>query len=118
MKIEDLYNRYGPMVIRRCRHLLKDEHDALDVAQDVFVRLLQREGGTADITYPSSMLYRIATNLCLNRIRDSKLEPLSIGSRVSTTTRALTTRGPLSVGFSESTTNSLERWLFYTLSME
>lgn len=78
MNIEDLYNRYGPMVIRRCRHLLKDEQETLDVAQDVFVRLLQRKGGVEDITYPSSMLYRIATNLCLNRIRDRRLEPLAV----------------------------------------
>ena len=78
MNIEDLYNRYGPMVIRRCRHLLKDEQETLDVAQDVFVRLLQRKAGVEDIAYPSSMLYRIATNLCLNRIRDRRLEPLAV----------------------------------------
>jgi RNA polymerase sigma-70 factor (ECF subfamily) len=78
MNIEDLYNRYGPMVIRRCKHLLKDEHEALDVAQDVFVRLLRRKEGVDDITYPSSMLYRIATNLCLNRIRDGRLEPQTV----------------------------------------
>ena len=78
MNIEDLYNRYGPMVIRRCRHLLKDEQEALDIAQDVFVRLLQRKEGAENITYPSSMLYRIATNLCLNQIRDRRLEPLAV----------------------------------------
>jgi RNA polymerase sigma factor (sigma-70 family) len=78
MKIEDLYNRYGPMVIRRCRHLLKDEDEAMDVAQDVFVRLLRRKEGVTDVTYPSSLLYRIATNLCLNRIRDRKLAPIAV----------------------------------------
>jgi RNA polymerase sigma-70 factor (ECF subfamily) len=57
------------MVIRRCRQLLRDEQEALDAAQDVFVRLLDgRERLRAD--YPSSLLYRMATNLCLNRRRD------------------------------------------------
>jgi len=78
MDIEDLYNRYGPMVIRRCRHLLKDEDEALDVAQDVFVRRLKRKEGVSDVSYPSSLLYRIATNLCLNRIRDSKNDPTPV----------------------------------------
>jgi len=35
----------------------------------VFVRLLERRE-RLDARYPSSLLYRIATNLCLNRIRD------------------------------------------------
>lgn len=74
MDIEALYQRYGPMVMRRCRQLLKDEDDALDVTQDVFVRLL-RHRHRLNADYPSSLLYRIATNLCLNRIRDRRRRP-------------------------------------------
>jgi RNA polymerase sigma-70 factor (ECF subfamily) len=59
------------MVMRRCRQLLKDENEALDITQDVFVQLLKR-GNRLKVKYPSSLLYRIATNLCLNRIRDHK----------------------------------------------
>ena len=74
MDIEELYRRYGPMVMRRCRQLLRDEERAMDATQDVFVQLIQRqERMTAD--YPSSLLYRMATNLCLNRIRDGKRRP-------------------------------------------
>ena len=69
--VEGLYERYGPMVLRRCRRLLRDEQEALDVAQDVFVRLLERRDRLSD-RHPSSLLFRIATNLCLNRIRDSR----------------------------------------------
>ena len=71
MDVDTLYRRYGPMVLRRCRQLLCDEDQALDVTQDVFVRLLtRRDRLRADA--PSSLLYRIATNLCLNRIRDTQ----------------------------------------------
>lgn len=71
MDVEGLYRRYGPMVMRRCRQLLKDEEQALDVTQDVFVRLLQNQGRLKE-EFPSSLLYRIATNLCLNRLRDQQ----------------------------------------------
>ena len=66
--------RYGPMVLRRCRQLLRDEDEALDACQDVFVRLLERRT-RLEARYPSSLLYRIATNVCLNRIRDRRRKP-------------------------------------------
>jgi RNA polymerase sigma-70 factor (ECF subfamily) len=69
-----LSQRYGPMVLRRCRRLLRDEEEALDACQDVFVRVLERRG-RLDARYPSSLLFRIATNVCLNRIRDRSRRP-------------------------------------------
>ena len=71
MDVERLYRRYGPMVIRRCRHLLGDDEEARDAAQDVFVKLLMEQGRLREDA-PSSLLYRMATNLCLNRIRDPR----------------------------------------------
>lgn len=69
--IEAYYARYGPMVLRRCRRLLKDEQSAYDAMQEVFLKvLLARDRLTG--TYPSALLYRMATNLCLNRIRDER----------------------------------------------
>jgi len=69
--VERLCERYGPMVYRRCLRLLRDKDEAMDACQDVFVRVLERRA-TLDVRYPSSLLYRIATNHCLNRIRDRK----------------------------------------------
>lgn len=71
LDVEDLAERYGPMVLRRCRKLLRDEDEAMDATQDVFVKLLEHRQ-ELQARYPSSLLYRIATNLCLNRIRDRK----------------------------------------------
>ena len=66
--VDALYQKYGPMVLRRCRRILGDDDEALDVMQEVFVRVwTHRE--TLDVTYPSSLLFRIATNLSLNRLR-------------------------------------------------
>jgi RNA polymerase sigma-70 factor (ECF subfamily) len=69
--VEQLYRRYAPMVLRRCRQLLGSEEQAVDAMQDVFVRLLANRGRLHG-RYPSSLLYRIATNICLNVIRERK----------------------------------------------
>ncbi len=62
------------MVLRRCRALLKDEEMARDAMHDVFVKLLDKEK-ELDARAPSSLLYRIATNTCLNVIRARKSRP-------------------------------------------
>ena len=69
--VNDYYRRYGPMVLRRCRRLLTDEEEAVDAMQDTFVKLLKNQRRLSGQA-PSSLLYRIATNTCLNRIRDRK----------------------------------------------
>ena len=72
--VEELYTRYGPMVLRRCRQMLRDEEAAVEAMQDTFVQILRRQG-RLQIQHPSSMLYRVATNTCLNRIRSRKRRP-------------------------------------------
>jgi len=54
--------------------MLGDEDQALDACQDVFVRVVQQRARLND-RYPSSLLYRIATNVCLNRLRDRRRDP-------------------------------------------
>lgn len=69
--VEAYYRTYGPMVLRRCRFLLRDEERALDATQEVFVKLLERGERMRD-EFPSSLLYRIATNVCLNMLRSER----------------------------------------------
>jgi RNA polymerase sigma-70 factor (ECF subfamily) len=76
LDVEALSRRYGPMVLRRCRFLLRNDDEALDACQDVFLRLVERQRWL-DARYPSSLLYRIATNVCLNRLRDQGRRPES-----------------------------------------
>ena len=83
------------MVLRRCRRLLGNEDEALDACQDVFVRLIeQRERLTGD--FPSSLLYRIATNVCLNRIRDRGRRPTTPDEALLSTLATLGTAGAAS----------------------
>lgn len=72
--VDDLARLYGPMVLRRCRRLLRDEDEAMDACQDVFVRLLERRDRLR-VQYPSGLLYRMATNVCLSRIRTRQRRP-------------------------------------------
>ena len=71
-----MYRTYAPMVLRRCRFLLKDEAEALDIMQDVFIRILARKDAV-DLSSPSSLLWNSATRLCLNRIRDKARRGIS-----------------------------------------
>ena len=72
--VQALYESHGPMVLRRCRSLLRDEDRALDAMQDVFVLLLRNDARlVADA--PASLLLRMATNVCLNRIRSTARKP-------------------------------------------
>jgi RNA polymerase sigma-70 factor (ECF subfamily) len=72
--VEQLYERYGPMVLRRCKKLLRDEARALDAMQDVFVLVLRHQH-RLDEKSGSSLLYTLATNVCLNALRGSRRKP-------------------------------------------
>lgn len=69
--VESYYERYAPMVFRRCRTLLRDTSRAEDAMQEVFLKLIDYRERLLD-AYPSSLLYRMATNVCLNMIRSEK----------------------------------------------
>jgi RNA polymerase sigma-70 factor (ECF subfamily) len=74
LDIESSFERYGAMVMRRCHALLRDEGEAQDAMQDVFVALLRREERLHDEA-PAALLLRVATNICLNRLRSRRRRP-------------------------------------------
>ena len=72
--IESLYGALGPMVLRRCRRLLRDEQKAEDAMHDVFVEILRRKDALDDRA-PAALLLKTATNVCLNRLRTQRRHP-------------------------------------------
>jgi RNA polymerase sigma-70 factor (ECF subfamily) len=72
--IESFYRSYGPLVLRRCRHLLRDEAKAVDAMHDVFVEILRRKD-SLDASSPAGLLLTTATHVCLNRIRGERRKP-------------------------------------------
>jgi len=69
------------MVLRRCRYILKDEEAAVDAMQDVFVQVLRKQEKLTTEA-PSSLLYTIATNICLNKIRSANRRRETAGDSV------------------------------------
>jgi RNA polymerase sigma-70 factor, ECF subfamily len=74
LDIEEHYRRFGPMVLRRCRTLLRNDAQAEDAMHDVFVALLRAEDRLRDEA-PAGLLLRVATNVCLNRLRGLRRRP-------------------------------------------
>ena len=66
----DLYRRYGPVIYSRCRALLHDGAAAEDATQETFVRVRQHLSRAPDGDTALFWIYRIATNYCLNQIRN------------------------------------------------
>ena len=69
-KAAELYRTYGPAVYRRCLKLLRDREAARDATQEVFVKLVRDIAKLDDPAIVLPWLYRVATNHCLNLIRD------------------------------------------------
>ena len=69
--LTELYTKHGSRVYARCLYLLRDKEEARDAMHDVFVQLLShRERLSAEA--PASLLWQIATRICLNRIRGAR----------------------------------------------
>jgi RNA polymerase sigma-70 factor (ECF subfamily) len=79
MELEGLYGKYAPMVYRRCYSMLKDDAEAQDMVQEVFLRIYERMD-SLDLSQPSSLLWNTATRLCLNRIRDKHRHGVDVDS--------------------------------------
>ena len=88
LDIEEHYRRFGPMVLRRCRTLLRNDAQAEDAMHDVFVAVLRAEDRLRDEA-PAGLLLRVATNVCLNRLRAVRRRPEvtddALLSRIATT---------------------------------
>lgn len=72
--VESLYRSYGPMVLRRCRKLLRDETKAVDAMHDVFVEILKRNETLHDGA-PAGLLLQTTTHVCLNKKRAERRRP-------------------------------------------
>lgn len=70
--LAELYEKHAAQVYGRCRWLLRDEHDARDALQEVFVKALRSLDDFRGAASPSTWLLKIATHHCLNQLRARK----------------------------------------------
>lgn len=66
---ESLYEDWRGRLMQFCRQLLRHAHDAEEVVQDVFTRLLIHDGRYALDVDPGVLLFRLARNRCIDVLR-------------------------------------------------
>jgi len=66
---ETLYRTHHAHVLRLCRLLLKDPHEADDVSQEVFLKLLREHAANGRAMVWRAWLTRVTVNACRDRRR-------------------------------------------------
>ena len=71
LDLAELYTRHGGMVLRRVRRFFKDPVEAEEVLHEVFLRALEKQDSYRAEASPTTWLYQMTTNHCLNRLRNA-----------------------------------------------
>lgn len=71
-RVAALYREHGGALHVRCRRLLGDAVAAEDILQEVFCRVQRHVAHVPDGREALAWLSRVATNLCLNHLRDNR----------------------------------------------
>jgi len=67
-----LVREYARHVHAVAYSIVRDHHDAEDIAQETFLRVLRQKSPLAEVENPRAWLGRIAYNLSLDKVRDRK----------------------------------------------
>jgi RNA polymerase sigma factor (sigma-70 family) len=70
--IREIYERYGPIIYRRCLSILGTEEAAQDALQETLARVIRSWDSFRGESSPLTWMYRSSTNWCLNQIRNRK----------------------------------------------
>ncbi len=71
--LEEIYNEYYPQIVLHLRRRFGDLISPEDLAQEVFVALLQTED-FREVEYPTTWIYRLADNKAIDKIRTRHAE--------------------------------------------
>jgi RNA polymerase sigma-70 factor (ECF subfamily) len=82
--VEQHYREHGHMVLRRARALLREEQDAREVLQEVFMSLLDRPEQFEQRSSITTWLYVVTTNACLTRMRNQRTRQRLVDERADT----------------------------------
>ncbi len=75
-----LIAKHRARLIRTATNILRDRHEAEDVAQEAFLKGFRELSRLRDDRAFSSYLYRICVRLCMDRLRSRKPEPAEFDS--------------------------------------
>ena len=74
--VDALYTRYGRIIYARCFRILREREAAEDATQETFLRVCRHIERAPDDREVLRWIFRIATNYCLNEIRNQKRRPI------------------------------------------
>lgn len=80
--ITSLYRSHGDQVWRRARAILRNDDDARDLVQEVFLWLWTNPGAFRGQSAPSTYLYAATTRAALTRLRDARNRARLLDERV------------------------------------
>ncbi len=69
-----LYRKYAGKVYGKCLSILKDEDEARDAVQDIFVKIMLNMASFGEKAQFSTWIYSITYNFCIDTIRKKKKE--------------------------------------------
>lgn len=78
--VNELYDRYADMLYRIALSNMQNDHDALDIIHDVFVKYLSKCPKFKDETHEKAWFIRVTVNRCYDVLRHQKIRnhvPLS-----------------------------------------
>jgi RNA polymerase sigma factor (sigma-70 family) len=71
---EEIIGRYSRKVYGLCYRMLRDQEEARDMAQDVFVRVYTKRRSFKGKSSLYTWIYRIAVNMCLSSLKKRKVQ--------------------------------------------
>jgi RNA polymerase sigma-70 factor (ECF subfamily) len=71
-ELAELYRRHAPVLHRRCASIVGNPDEAHDLVQETFARYLAVRDHWRERASPFAVLYRIATNAAIDRLRRRK----------------------------------------------
>lgn len=74
-----LYRKYAGKVYGKCLSILRNEDEAKDAVQDIFVKIMLNLGNFGEKSQFSTWIYSITYNFCIDLIRKRKKEKTLFG---------------------------------------
>lgn len=75
---DEVVNTYSRRIYELCYRILRNEEEARDMAQEVFVRVYEKRGKFGGRSSLYTWIYRIATNMCLTRLKKIKVQTVPL----------------------------------------
>jgi RNA polymerase sigma-70 factor (ECF subfamily) len=91
--LDQLYRSYGPAIYARCRRILGDPAAAEDATQEAFMKVHRHLSEAPSSEEALRWIYRIATNHCLNELRNSRTRAKLLEDQGTQLTEAVLTEG-------------------------